>query len=109
MGVRWMCLKMCIFGVCAIHQPILPGINLEFCNLNTLHRLVTAISDEGGGDKTRMVRLSNLITATGIISTPHTHPVTTQHNIGGRTQVSSDKPSVYRNTALMIPHCPIAL
>ena len=44
-----MCLKMCIFGVCAIHQPILPGINLEFCNLNTLQRLVTAISDEGGG------------------------------------------------------------
>ena len=74
MGVRWMCLKMCIFGVCAIHQPILPGINLEFCNLNTLQRLVTAISVRGEGDKTRMVRLSNLITATGIISTAHTQP-----------------------------------
>ena len=46
-----MCLKMCIFGVCAIHQPILPGINLEFCNLNTLGTLVTAISDEGGETK----------------------------------------------------------
>lgn len=56
MGRRWMCLKMCIFGVCAIHQPILPGINLKFCNLNTLLRLVTA-RDVGGG--TRMVRVGS--------------------------------------------------
>ena len=77
-----MCLKMCIFGVCAIHQPILPGINLKFCNLNTLRRLVTAGQDVGGGT-TQGWSEWGLITAREIISTAHTQPVTTHHSIEG--------------------------
>ena len=82
-----MCLKMCIFGVCAIHQPILPGINLEFCNLNTLQRLVTAISDEGGGRQ-------NKDGQTELPDNSHgnylycSHSTLTTHNIGRTFQHS---------------------
>ena len=72
---------MCIFGVCAIHQPILPGINLKFCNLNTLRRLVTASRDVGGGGQNKDGQSGELITAREIISTAHTQPVTTHHSI----------------------------
>lgn len=64
-----------------IHQPILPGINLKFCNLNTEHPAPIGHGYLRCGDKTRMVRVRELITAREIISTAHTQPLTTHHNI----------------------------
>ena len=95
-GCVWRCVFL-VFVRSMIHQPILPGINLKFCNLNTEHPALadwSRLSEMRGQNNNGQSEGADNSRGNYLYCSHSTLDHPPQH-WGGltSTQVSSDKPS----------------